>query len=382
MGYAGICSPNIQRNSDPYFHSRSINEISNNLKKVNCGQLISTTNETPIINSNLKSTYNIPISTAFSLEISAHDTNNDQLTYTWEQIDPEIAETSINNLLPLSTNTQGPSFRSFSPTTSGIRYFPTLEKIILNKLVFESNDYLSNISDYPKNNWEVIPSVPRQMNFSVTVRDNNTQVGLTTRQDIQLKFLNIGPFKVTSQAENDYWTQNYPATITWDVAGTDANEIDTQNVKILLSVDGGKTFDYVLAESVPNNGKYDFTVPADITLTKEARIMIRAIDNVFLAVNATNFEISNKLGTSEISSKDLATISPNPSIGIINLEFTKSFTTGKITVTDLAGRTVYTNTLNSSKSQQVNLSNLGNGVYLVSIETGNEQFTKKLIIKK
>ena len=110
--------------------------------------------------------------------------------------------------------------------------------------------------------------------------------------------------------------------------------------------------------------------------------MIKAIDNVFLAVNAANFEISDKLATSEINSKDLATISPNPSNGIINLDFTKSFTTGKIMVTDLAGRTVYSNTLNSSKSQQVNLSNLANGVYVVSIEAGNEQFTKKVIIKK
>ena len=110
--------------------------------------------------------------------------------------------------------------------------------------------------------------------------------------------------------------------------------------------------------------------------------MIKAIDNVFLAVNSANFSIESSLATNEIKGKDLATISPNPSNGIINLDFAKSVTTGKITVTDLAGRSVYVNKLNSSKSQQINLTNLTNGVYIISIESDGQTFTKKLIIKK
>lgn len=382
MAYTGICSPNVQNQSDAYFHTKSLEEMAKVLNYVNCGQFVTTTNAAPIIASNLKTKYNIPISTAFALETLATDSNNDQLTYSWEQMNPEVSETSIKSLPPISSNSQGPNFRSFSPQKVGIRYFPRLEKIISNELVFQTNLYLSNVSNYDKNNWEVIPSVPRTMNFSVTVRDNNSEVGLTARQNVQLNFLNFGPFKVTSQSIAENWKQDNTATITWNVAGTDANGIDTQNVKILLSVDGGKTFDYVLAESVPNNGSYTFTVPAGLGITNKARIMIKAIDNVFLAVNSTDFSIESSLTTNDIKGKDLGTISPNPSNGIINLDFTNSFTTGKITVTDLAGRTVYSNKLNSSKSQQVNLSSLSNGVYIVSVEAGNEQFTKKVIIKK
>ncbi|WP_291119160.1 zinc-dependent metalloprotease [Empedobacter sp. UBA7248] len=382
MAYTGICSPNVQNQSNAYFHTKSLEEMARVINSVNCGQFVTTANTAPTITSTLKTEYKIPISTAFALETLASDSNNDQLTYSWEQMNPEVSETSIKSLPPISSNSQGPNFRSFSPQKVGIRYFPRLEKIISNELVFQTNPYLSNVSNYDKNNWEVIPSVPRTMNFSVTVRDNNSEVGLTARQNVQLNFLNFGPFKVTSQSIAENWKQNNTATITWDVAGTDANGIDTQNVKILLSVDGGKTFDYVLAESVPNNGSYTFTVPAGLGITNKARIMIKAIDNVFLAVNSTDFSIESSLTTNDIKGKDLATISPNPSNGIINLDFTKSFTTGKITVTDLAGRTVYSNKLNSSKSQQVNLSSLSNGVYIVSIEAGNEQFTKKVIIKK
>ncbi|TGN30371.1 T9SS type A sorting domain-containing protein [Empedobacter tilapiae] len=372
MAYAGICPPNVQYNSDPYFSTVSVNNIYSFVTSSagSCSVNTDSGNNEPIIEIN-KLSHNIPHSTAFMLEATATDPDGDALTYNWEQTDTQIATQP-----PISTNKNGPTFRSLNPTTVGYRYFPNLQSIVDGKLTFETNPSGTPLS------WEVIPSVARTLKFSILVRDNNSKGGQTDRQNVTLSVKDFGPFKVTSQATTDYWTQNYPASITWDVAGTDANGIDTQNVKILLSVDGGKTFNYVLAESVPNNGKYDFTVPSNVTLTKEARIMIKAIDNVFLAVNTANFEISDKLATSDINSKDLATISPNPSNGIINLDFAKSFTTGKITVTDLAGRTVYTNKLNSSKSQQVNLSNLSNGVYIVSIETGSEQFTKKVIIKK
>lgn len=372
MAYAGICPPNVQYNSDPYFSTVSVNNIYSFVTSSagSCSVNTDSGNNEPIIEIN-KLSHNIPHSTAFMLEATATDPDGDALTYNWEQTDTQIATQP-----PISTNKNGPTFRSLNPTTVGYRYFPNLQSIVDGKLTFETNPSGTPLS------WEVIPSVARTLKFSILVRDNNSKGGQTDRQNVTLSVKDFGPFKVTSQATTDYWTQNYPASITWDVAGTDANGIDTQNVKILLSVDGGKTFNYVLAESVPNNGKYDFTVPSNVTLTKEARIMIKAIDNVFLAVNTANFEISDKLATSDINSKDLATISPNPSNGIINLDFAKSFTSGKITVTDLAGRTVYSNKLNSSKSQQVNLSNLSNGVYIVSIETGSEQFTKKVIIKK
>ncbi|WP_334124297.1 reprolysin-like metallopeptidase [Empedobacter brevis] len=370
MAYAGICPPNVQNSSDPYFSTVSVNNIYSFVTSASgsCSVNTDSGNNEPVLEL-AKLTYSIPHSTAFLLEATATDPDGDALTYNWEQIDTQIATQP-----PLSTNTGGPTFRSFNPTAEGYRYFPNLQSIVAGKLTFESNPVPMS--------WEVIPSVARTLRFSILARDNNPKGGQTDRKNVVLSVKDVGPFKVSSQDTGDYWAYNQPASITWDVAGTDANGIDTQNIKILLSVDGGKNFDYILAETAPNNGKYDFTVPSDIKLTKEARIMIKAIDNVFLAVNAANFEVSDKLAIADITTKDLASISPNPSNGMINLDFSKSFTTGKITVTDLAGRTVYSNNLNSSKSQQVNLTSLTNGVYIISIETGNEQFTKKIIIKK
>lgn len=370
MAYAGICPPNVQNNSDPYFSTVSVNNIYSFIRssRGNCSVNTDSGNNAPKLEVS-KLSYNIPHSTAFLLEAKATDSDGDALTYNWEQTDNQIAKQP-----PVSTNTDGPTFRSLNPTTEGYRYFPNLQSIVAGKLTLETNPAPMN--------WEVIPSVARTLKFSILARDNNPNGGQTDRKNLTLVVKEVGPFKVTSQSITENWKQDSSATISWDVAGTDSNEIDTQNVKILLSVDGGKNFDYVLAETTPNNGSYTFTVPAGLGITDKARIMIKAIDNVFLAVNSADFSIESSLTTTEIKEKDLATISPNPSNGIINLDFSKSFTTGKITVTDLAGRSVYVSKLNSSKTQQVNLSNLSNGVYIVSIETGSEQFTKKIVIKK
>jgi hypothetical protein len=379
MAYTGICSPNVQKSSNSYFHTISIGEMNSYLNQISCGKAINTSNNAPLISSGIKSLYVIPASTAFVLEANATDVNGDQLTYSWEQMNPELANTTP----PISTNTQGPNFRSFSPTTSGTRYFPKLEKIMANQLVFTTNPYLSNSAQYELNNWEVIPSVVRSMKFSVTVRDNNSQVGLTARQDVNVNFVDTrSPFSVTSQSINETWKENNSATITWNVAGTNANGINTQNVKILLSIDGGLTFNTVLANSVPNNGSYTFTVPGGLGTTNQARIMVKAVDNIFLAVNSTNFTIESSLGTDDVNQKDAIIISPNPSQGIITIDFDKTPTKAQINVLDISGRKVYSNNLTSVKTQQVNLSNLTNGVYIVSLEVDGKTHTKKLIIKK
>ena len=383
MAYTGICPPNVQKNSNDYFHTKSIEEINSTLNSISCGQIISTSNTAPVITVNLKPSYTIPTSTSFALETTATDKENDQITYNWEQMNNEVSETSISSLPPVSSNLQGPNFRSFPPQKVGIRYFPRLEKILVNQIIFETNPYLSSPSQYEQNNWEIIPSVARTMKFAVTVRDNNTQTGQTARQDVNISFVNTGAsFSVTSQTMNEFWKQNNPATIKWNVAGTTANGIDTPNVKILLSTNGGLSFDKVLAESVPNTGSYTFSVPAGLGNTSQARIMIKAIDNVFLAVNSANFTIESTLGTIEENQKETFTISPNPSKGIITIDLAESANNAQLKVVDIVGRTVYTSKLNASKSQQINLSHLINGVYIISLETNKQTFTKKMIIKK
>ena len=96
-----------------------------------------------------------------------------------------------------------------------------------------------------------------------------------------------GPFLVTSSPSSVSGAGQMP--VTWDVAGTDANGINTANVKISLSMDGGQTFPTVLAASTPNDGSQSVTLPN--TATTHARIKVEAIGNVFFDVNNSDIAI-------------------------------------------------------------------------------------------
>ncbi|QMU65088.1 MAG: T9SS type A sorting domain-containing protein [Flavobacteriaceae bacterium] len=66
---------------------------------------------------------------------------------------------------------------------------------------------------------------------------------------------------------------------------------DCQNVNIKLSTDGGVTFPVTLASDTPNDGTHSVVIP-EIPTTTQARIMVEAADNIFLAVSTTNFTIN------------------------------------------------------------------------------------------
>ncbi len=379
MAYTGICSPNVQSNSDAYYHQISLNQMNNVLGQsaYNCGVNTTFNNVAPVIH-NTKVSYYIPHSTAFALTLDATDANNDALTYSWEQYDTAVGE----KMPPISSNTKGPMFRSFTPSTSPTRYFPKMEKILADQIVFATNSYYSY--SLSRNNWEVVPNNERNLTFSGTVRDNNPDVGQTASKNFLVRIKGVGPFKVTSQETTETWNVGEEKTITWDVAGTDANSINTQNVKILISTDAGLTWDYTLVESTPNNGSYTFTVPQGIGDTTNARLMIRPVDNIYLAVNKTNFTINSPLAVGDVNKLEGITISPNPSKGEVNIALNKNFNNVIVYVTDVTGKQVFNfnSANNSSKTHKLNLNHLTNGVYIVTVKADGEQFSKKLIIKK
>ena len=81
--------------------------------------------------------------------------------------------------------------------------------------------------------------------------------------------------------------------IRWNVANTHLSPINTSQVNVLLSTDGGQSFPITLAENIPNNGKASIVVPGDIA-TNQARLKIEPVDNVYYAVNSTNFSIATR----------------------------------------------------------------------------------------
>jgi polyisoprenoid-binding protein YceI len=78
------------------------------------------------------------------------------------------------------------------------------------------------------------------------------------------------------------------------------------------------------------------------------------------------------------------TISPNPSNGIVYLNgMLRTRSTLNIEVTDLQGRVIYSNTLQTDVlNEAISLENMADGIYLVNISTEKHTITDKIVIRK
>ncbi|TXB64724.1 T9SS type A sorting domain-containing protein [Vicingus serpentipes] len=274
MGYAGITgASDVQPHSDPYFHFATIEQVTNYVGTTSCQTTTSLTNNVPTADAG--NDYIIPNGTAFILEGAGTDADlSDVLTFCWEQADEGFgSSTSVS-----PTSAGSPSFRSFLPITSPNRYMPKLDDVV--------NGTLST-------QWETVLTVPGTMNFALTVRDNVTGGGQNKIDKMIVTVDANGPFVVTSQNTSGL-TLNSGAseTITWDVAGTNTGAVNTPNVDIFLSIDGGFTYPFTLATGVPNNGSASVTIPTGAATTN-GRIMVRGSGNIFYALNSNNFTIED-----------------------------------------------------------------------------------------
>ncbi|MCF6131727.1 zinc-dependent metalloprotease [Flavobacterium wongokense] len=272
MAYAGIGGngTDMQAHSDDYFTFKSITQIQSNMNTKTCpvSTSLAVTNPKPT-STVAGAAFSIPISTAFKLTGAGVGTAGEVLTYCWEEND----DATVNNpsaSIPSPTKTDGPNFRSRLPSLSPVRYFPQFSDVLMGNLT---------------PTWETTSSVARTLAFTFTVRDNVLGGGQTSTSATTVTVVNTGAaFAITNPAtDNTSWTPGTNQTITWNVAGTTANGINTANVNILLSTDGGATFPTVLAASTANDGTETITLPA--VTSPSCRILIEAVGNVFYAVS-------------------------------------------------------------------------------------------------
>lgn len=324
MAYAGVCAPNsYQQQSDHYFHGVSLFQITDfAVNSTPCAAVTSSGNTAPDVTIPAV-TYTIPVSTSFTLTSTATDADGNTLTYNWEQTDAGTPGTAA----PASSNTTGPNFRSYPPSTNPSRTFPRLTDLV---------------SGAPTP-YEVLPSVSRAMNFAVTVRDNVAGAGCTDFEELVVNTdAAAGPFIVTSQNTPTNWTANgtNTATINWNVANTNAAPINCAAVDILFSVDGGYTYPYTLAAATANDGTHAITIPNLPTLA--GRLKVQAVGNIWFDINAGNITITSACDANGVTVTPATPVSANAGNAALDLSLSPAFgspvvITGTLTSTDTHG---------------------------------------------
>lgn len=356
MGYAGItgATTDVQVNSDPYFHSVSIDQVQANLAAVTVDVETPITNNPPVVVA-MTTSYTIPKSTAFVLTASATDPDGDALTYSWEQMNSSSLANGVTKA-NIGNTSSGASFRSWIASTSPTRYFPKLSTVL--------GGVVKNTTDF-----EAASTVARTTNFRVTVRDN--KIGGQAQTAYATQTIVVGSaaaFTVNAST----LTPNANSTISWVVSGTTAAPYNVANVKIDYTYDGGATWT-VLAASVPNTGSASVVVPASLS-GKSGHIRVSAIGNVFYAVK------QNTVGTLAVS--DVAggikaiQVYPNPADNILNVSNVSAKATYEIF--NAAGQLITKGKLTDGK---IIVSSLIKGVYFITIDNDgtpvNTKFVKK-----
>ena len=292
MGYAGICSPNVQSNSDDYFHGVSLSQMYNNIVFGNstCAQQNDIIAEAPTANAG--SNYTIPASTPFVLTGSG-TSGTGSLHYTWEQMDKEKT-----TMPPVSTSTTGPLYRSIEGSSSAQRYFPAIETVLSGSI---------------GTTWEQTPTVSRNLKFRLTARDNGTPYGQFDLSDVTINVENTNKsFEVTSHTTTETLYAGESTNVTWEIADTNSAPISTDFVNILISTDGGYTYPITAASNVLNNGSHTIIIPQVATST--ARIKVEAVDNIFYNINTADISIETSKFIMNLASSSINTCAPDNAV--------------------------------------------------------------------
>jgi hypothetical protein len=283
MGYApSACGGNaqwLQARSDLYFHAANIEQIQGWLgsrggrcasKHIN-PMFAAWIDPEPLAEEKI-----IPARTPFMLEAPAEPAepaDGRRLTYTWEQMD--AGQEQRRDLTDLGN---GPLFRSFAPTATGVRVFPRMAAVLGHEAAEPG---------------ETLPTTSRMLNFRLTARDNGGEQATVASADARVRVIDTGrPFAVLSPVATTRSVGGQSLHVRWDVAGTTDEPISCHFLEIDLSVDGGASWLATpLATDVRNNGDAEVTLPAVERPTERARLRLRCDWRPFFAVSPGDFTI-------------------------------------------------------------------------------------------
>ena len=285
MSYSGNCaSDNVDISNDPaadqYFHSRSFDEIVDNVffgDGANCGSLVNTGNSPPVVDAGPD--YSIPRQTPFILTPDSHF-DQQPLIFNWEQYDRAFFQRPIDTdvVFFLGIPDFGPIIRSVAPGNDPSRTVPNLQDLL---------DGTSSPPDGSNRAGEILPQVDRELNFRFIARDDQMGGG-GVAYDTMTITVEGDPFFITYPNGGELLNAGCQAVATWEVGGSNSPPVNAANVDLLFSDDGGLNFSPLLANTL-NDGGEAVTLPCVDSDTM--RLKAQGADNIFFDISDDDFEI-------------------------------------------------------------------------------------------
>ena len=142
-------------------------------------------------------------------------------------------------------------------------------------------------------------------------------------------------------------------------------------------------------ENLPSSGEVvliDNYLETRTRLNQDSNIYSFNLDPILPeSENVNRFEIGFKnitLGTTPIDNLNQLSIYPNPATGLVNIELEEAGEAlENIKIFSIDGKLVKEINIVNNSTEQINLSNLSRGFYLVELQTANTRYVEKLILK-
>ena len=257
-------------------------------------------NRAPVIHrAKLKKSYTLPPNTYFQFDIEASDPDGDQLLYMAHQAD----------------------FKIF-----GKARFPSNRPTESNRIEFYQ-PYRKNRS----NEWEKVPykftgeNETGEFTFWLGVCDGKVgaykngkpHVPLYDVYETKVNIVGGTPFKIinVSKSSAGKYKRGKDVTLTW---GVDKNIFgEDSKVRILFSDDYGKSYKYVLADGIPNNGKATVIFPTQAKGWKGGDLFVEGLFKIEV-LNHIAYAVSSDIpGTLDMHSPDITFKNlPEPTITV------------------------------------------------------------------
>lgn len=367
MSYNGMCAPNnVPGPLTDYYHVASLKMITDHIALgggASCGA--DTAGYTPVTISPLGQVYKIPKNTPFELIADSptwHEPIRPEITYSWEQYD-------LGNFEGTETSSpgwdSGPTWESRSPVMNRDRQFPD------NSMV---KDNVYSIAG------QRLSTTERRLTFKLTARSFFEAWGTFnySNDHVTVDVVNSNQFRVTHPNTTSLYEVGSPIEIKWDTAGTRKEPIFCGFVNIYMSLDGGLTFPLLVASNVPNMGSYILAAP-DV-YSDDIRFKVKATGNIFYDINKRSIRIHgnpNSIDPTQLAVNNIE-VYPNPATNILYVR-PKSVLNNPLDVQilDIAGRVVYTKTMNTQLDIQVGDFPKGNYFILfIDNHTGKRKMDK------